>query len=60
MVRNDAFSNKIALLVQELRQFCFMCGFFILDEVVKLVGGGSVINGAYPVLFFQNLVLPDR
>ena len=23
--------------------------FFLLDKVVKLVGGGSVINGAYPV-----------
>ena len=22
---------------------------FLLDKVVKLVGGGSVINGAYPV-----------
>ena len=22
---------------------------FLLDEVVQLVGGGSVINGAYPV-----------
>ena len=23
--------------------------FFLSDKVVKLVGGGSVINGAYPV-----------
>ena len=23
--------------------------FFLLDKVVKLVGGGSVINGAYPI-----------
>ena len=29
-----------------------MGGFFLLDKVVKLVGGGSVINGAYPVWFF--------
>ena len=29
-----------------------MGGFFLLDKVVKLVGGGSVINGAYPVIFF--------
>ena len=28
-----------------------MSGFFLLDKVVKLVGGGSVINGAYPVQF---------
>ena len=27
-----------------------MGGFFQWDKVVKLVGGGSVINGAYPVL----------
>ena len=33
---------KIAL-VQKLQQFC------LLDKVVKLVGGGSVINGTYPV-----------
>ena len=31
-----------------------MCQFFVLvyfssDKVVELVGGGSVINGAYPV-----------
>ena len=32
-----------------LRQFCWMVGFFLFDKVVKLVGGGSVINGAYPV-----------
>ena len=33
-----------------------VCGIFFinfLDQVVKLVGGGSVINGAYPVQFYQ-------
>ena len=25
--------------------------FFFLDKVVKLIGGGSVMNGAYPVQF---------
>ena len=40
---------KIALMVQELRRFCLTGGFFLLDKVVKLDGGGSVINGAYPV-----------
>ena len=40
---------KMALLGQELRQFCRMGGFFLLDKMVKLVGGGSVINNAYPV-----------
>ena len=25
---------------------CHMSHFFLLDEVLKLVGGGSVINGA--------------
>ena len=36
-----------------------MHGFFLLDKVVKLVGGGSVINGAYPVYFLSitNIVL---
>ena len=29
---------------------------FLLDKVVKLVGGGSVINGAYPVQFYISLV----
>ena len=24
-----------------------------MDKVVELVGGGSVINGAYPVYFFK-------
>ena len=36
--------------------FFFFLSFFILlflDKVVKLVGGGSVINGAYPVYFFS-------
>ena len=30
---------------------CFVSrkGDFFLDNVVKLIGGGSVINGAYPV-----------
>ena len=27
---------------------------FLLDKVVELVGGGSVINGAYPVKFLLN------
>ena len=27
--------------------------FYFLDKVVKLIGGGSFINGAYPVLFFS-------
>ena len=40
---------KIPLLVQDLQQFCLMGGFFLLDKVVKLVRGESVINGAYPV-----------
>ena len=31
-----------------------MHGFFLLDKVVDLVGGGSVINRAYPVYFFFN------
>ena len=26
--------------------------FFLLDKVAKRVGGGSVINGAYPIYFF--------
>ena len=39
----------IALVVQELRQSCLMGGFFRFDKLVKLVGGGSDINGAYPV-----------
>ena len=29
--------------------------FFFLDKVVKLVRGGSVINGAYPVKFKHGL-----
>ena len=28
---------------------------FLLDKGVKLVSGGSVINGAYPVCFFLNI-----
>ena len=40
---------KIALLAQELYQFCGMGAFFLSDKVVKLVVGGSVINGVYPV-----------
>ena len=30
-----------------------MCHMFVLDKVVKLVSGGSVINGAYPVWFIH-------
>ena len=29
-----------------------MGGFFLLDKVVKLVSGGSVINRAYSVYYF--------
>ena len=35
---------KIELLVQELWRFCRIGGFFLLDKVVKLFGGGSVIK----------------
>ena len=31
--------------------FCLKNEFFLLDKVVKLVGGGSVIKGAYAVFF---------
>ena len=34
---------------------CPMSPFFFVDKVVKLIGGRSVINGAYPVLF-QNIL----
>ena len=34
-----------------------MGGFFLSDKVVKLVGGGSVIYGAYPVYFLSILTL---
>ena len=30
---------------------CNFFSFFFSDKVVKLIGGGSVINGAYPVQF---------
>ena len=40
---------KIALLVKSYGNFSERSEFFLLDKVVKLVGGGSVINGAYPV-----------
>ena len=30
----------------------FVCVF--LDKLVELVGGGTVINGAYPVLLFNS------
>ena len=29
--------------------------FFFFDNVVKLIGGGSVINGAYPVQLVERL-----
>ena len=31
--------------------------YFLLDKVVKLVGGGSVINGSYPVYFLRILII---
>ena len=31
------------------RMFAELVEFFLLDKVVTIVGGGSVINGAYPV-----------
>ena len=36
---------KIALQVQELKKI-LKCEFVLLNKVVKLVRGGSVINGA--------------
>ena len=36
-------------MVQDFGKFCWKNELFLLDQVVKLVGGGSVINGAYPV-----------
>ena len=33
--------------------------FILLDKEVKLVGGGSVINGAYPVYFIKKDKKPD-
>ena len=43
----------------------FFFFFFFLDKVVKLIGGGSVINGAYPVKFtyagpMSTLVEPNQ
>ena len=32
---------------------------FFLDKVVKLIGGGSVINGAYPRLVFFLILAVD-
>ena len=42
---------------QELKYICiyFFSFFFFLDKEVELVGGGSVINGAYPVHFYTLL-----
>ena len=34
---------------QELQQFFWKSEFFLLDKVVKLVGEGFIINGAYRV-----------
>ena len=34
-----------------------MGGYFLLDKVVKIVSGGSVINGTYPVFFFTEASL---
>ena len=61
MVGKGDFSDKIdyiksflEILDLEGHQNCMgnfaeWVGFFRLDKVVKLVGGRSVINGAYPV-----------
>ena len=60
MVENGAFSHKLDYITifeeilnlerhQNHTTGSRMRGFFLLDKVVKLVGGGSVINGAYPV-----------
>ena len=38
--------------------FTFSFLFFLLDKEVQLVGGGSVINGAYPVEFYMYLTDP--
>ena len=58
MVGNGALSHKKRLYM-EGHQNCItgsrvtaiylMGGFFLLDKVVRLVDGGSVINGAYPI-----------
>ena len=45
---------------------CVMCrmyfssSFFSSDKVVKLLGGRSVINGAYPVYFFRDFSFYPR
>ena len=61
MVRNGAFSynflgesksqrtSKLHYWFKSYGDFGEIGGFFLLDKVVKLVGGGSVINGASPV-----------
>ena len=46
--------SQLLLSLLQLSQFEFLSchnffKFFFLDKVVKLIGGGSVINGAYPV-----------
>ena len=38
-------------VICHMSQFILFYLFLILDTVVKLSGGGSVINGAYPVYF---------
>ena len=39
---------------------CYMSYFFFFDKVFKLIGGGSVINRAYPVYFFQYILYYQR
>ena len=58
MVGNGAFSRKIDYITifgrlhnwfKSYVNFAERVDFFILDKVVKLVGGGCVINWAFPV-----------
>ena len=42
-------TSKSHYWFKRLGNFAEKNEFFLLDKVVKLVGGGSVINGAYPV-----------
>ena len=46
-----AEKKRLLLLSASVKRFFVSCMryFFVVDKLVELVGGGSVINGAYPV-----------
>ena len=52
MCHTSRFTCHVSIVTCHMSHINLIFFFFFFDKVVKLIGGGSVINGAYPSSLF--------